>query len=103
MAEKWESTGLYEHPAKHNAGTFGKVCCSAAGIYFLKVGGSNMSCPQTWASKIHAEETGQGNTKIIRIRNIPESVHQALKIRAIREGLSMEMLALKWIEEKLSA
>jgi plasmid stability protein len=39
--------------------------------------------------------------KIIRIRNIPVEIHEELKIRAIREGVSMEALVLRWIEEKL--
>jgi hypothetical protein len=25
MQYKWQSSGLYEHPAKHNAGTYGKI------------------------------------------------------------------------------
>ena len=57
--EKWKSTGLYEHPAKHQAGTFGYIGQSQVGIYYLMVGGSRMSCPQDWAAKIHAEETRQ--------------------------------------------
>lgn len=39
--------------------------------------------------------------KIIRIRNIPESVHTALKHRALDEGVSMEQLVLSWIEKEL--
>jgi hypothetical protein len=100
MIDKWISKGLYEHPAKHNAGTYGNVGQTDMGVYFLRVGNSRMSCPQDWAAKIHAEETGQ--LKIIRIRNIPADVHTALKKRAIDEGVSMEALVLRWIEEKLS-
>ena len=44
------------------------------------------------------KETGMAT---IRIRNIPNSIHQALKIRAIREGVSMEQLVLSGIEKKL--
>lgn len=40
--------------------------------------------------------------KIIRIRNIPADTHTALKKRAIDEGISMEALVLRWIEEKLA-
>lgn len=56
METKWESKGLYEHPAKHQAGTYGQIALSKIGIYFLKVGSSHMSCPQDWAAKIHANE-----------------------------------------------
>ncbi len=101
MVEKWRSEGIYPHPAPHNTGVYGNVCQSPAGNYYLKVGGSNMNCPQTWASKIHAEETGQDSAKIIRIRAIPETLHQAVKIRAIQEGVSMEALVLSWIEKNL--
>jgi len=40
-------------------------------------------------------------TKIIRIRNVPESVHQAVKIQAVQKGISMEALVLSWIIEIL--
>lgn len=53
---KWQSTGLHEHPAKHQAGTYGQIVLTEAGVYILKVGGSHMSCPQDWAAKIHACE-----------------------------------------------
>jgi len=36
-----------------------------------------------------------------RVRNIPQRVHEALKVRAVREGISMETLVVKWIVEKL--
>jgi|WetSurMetagenome_2_1015567.scaffolds.fasta_scaffold1752040_1 plasmid stability protein len=39
--------------------------------------------------------------KTIRIRNIPDATHQALKIRAIQMGMSMEQYVLKLIEEAL--
>ena len=57
--DKWKSTGLYEHPAKHQAGVYGNIKLSTAGVYALQVGASTMSCPQDWATAIHAEETGQ--------------------------------------------
>lgn len=44
------------------------------------------------------KETG---STTIRIRNIPSSIHLAVKIKALREGLSMEALVLKWINENL--
>ena len=55
--DRWKSIGLYEHPAKHQVGTFGNVILSTAGVYALRVGSSIMSCPQSWASKIHREES----------------------------------------------
>ena len=61
MIPVWQSKNLYEHPAPHNAGRHGYVCMSGAGVYVLKVGGSVMSCPQDWASKIHAQEIGRQN------------------------------------------
>jgi plasmid stability protein len=39
--------------------------------------------------------------KTIRIRNIPESTHTALKIRAIQLGMSMEQYVLSLIEKVL--
>lgn len=63
MQSQWQSKKLYEHPAKHQTGTVGKIDLSGAGVYVLRVGGSYMSCPQDWAAKIHAEElAGQSNT-----------------------------------------
>jgi len=56
MENQWESKELHEHPAKHQAGTYGKVGLSKAGVYYFQVGSSHMSCPQDWAAKIHAEE-----------------------------------------------
>ena len=43
---QWQSIGIYEHPVKHQAGTYGRVVLSSAGVYALRVGGSIMSCPQ---------------------------------------------------------
>ncbi|MBA7522197.1 hypothetical protein ES705_14323 [subsurface metagenome] len=57
MKEKWVSMGMYEHPAKHRMGTYGYVILSQAGVYCLRVGGTFMSCSQTWAVKIHYDET----------------------------------------------
>jgi hypothetical protein len=33
--DAWLSTGIYEHPAKHQAGTFGRVGRSRLEYYFL--------------------------------------------------------------------
>lgn len=54
---KWKSKKLYQHPAKHQAGTHGYVTLSEADVYALQVGRGFVPCPQVWASKIHAEET----------------------------------------------
>ena len=88
MADQWKSIGLYEHPAKHQAGRFGKIVLSKAGVYVLQVGGSHMSCPQDWAAGIHAEETGQTGAMII--RNVPESLRREFKARCASEGKSMQ-------------
>ena len=94
--DTWKSIGLYEHPVKHQAGKFGNVVRSAAGIYALRVGGSTMSCPQDWATKIHAEEGDEKESAII-IRNVPESIRRELKSRAAKEGKSMQGLILELI------
>jgi len=59
MNTKWKSRALYQHPVKHQAETHGNVVLSTAGVYCLQVGGSTMSCPQDWATKIHAYEEGE--------------------------------------------
>jgi hypothetical protein len=88
MANKWQSSGLYEHPAKHQKGVYGNIQLSEAGVYTLKVGGSHMSCPQDWAAAIHAEETGQTGQMII--RQVPESIRREFKALCAREGKSMQ-------------
>ncbi len=86
--EKWKSIGLYEHPAKHQAGVYGNIILSSAGVYALKVGGSHMSCPQDWAAGIHAEETGQAGSMII--RKVPEELRRAFKALCATEGISQQ-------------
>ena len=92
--EKWKSKGLYEHPAKHQAGTFGYIGQSQVGIYYLMVGGSRMSCPQDWAAKIHAEETGQtippeDRDKIpVQLRLTPQE-YDMLQTQAAAKGLKL--------------
>jgi len=88
MANKWQSSGLYEHPAKHQKGVYGNIVQSEAGIYNLKVGGTYMSCPQDWAAAIHAEETGQTGQMII--RQVPEVLRREFKALCAREGKSMQ-------------
>jgi len=53
----WKSTGIYEHPAKHQAGTYGNVYRHTTGIYTLQVGGAMLPCPQDWAAGIEKSET----------------------------------------------
>jgi hypothetical protein len=53
----WRSIGVYEHPAKHQRGTYGHVVRHNTGIYSLSVGGSLMSCSQSWADEIEKNES----------------------------------------------
>lgn len=99
--DAWKSIGLYEHPAKHQAGTFGNVCLSTAGVYALRVGTATMSCPQGWAAKIHKEEGDEKECAII-LRNVPESIRRDLKSRAALEGKSMQGFVLELITRYVS-
>lgn len=101
MPDQWKSIGLYEHPAKHQAGRFGNVVLSTAGVYALRVGASTMSCPQDWAAKIHHDEGDEKESAII-IRNVPESVRRDLKAKAALEGKSMQWLVLELITRYVS-
>jgi len=96
MADQWKSIGLHEHPAKHQAGVYGNVVLSTAGVYALRVGSGTMSCPQEWAAKIHHDE-GDESTSAIIIRNVPESVRRELKARVAREGGTMQGKVLELI------
>ena len=71
---KWQSKGLYQHPAPHHAGTYGQIELSPAGVYVLRVGASHMSCPQDWAAKIHAEESSKQNTLYTALKHLSESI-----------------------------
>ena len=84
MQTKWESTSLYEHPVKYQAGTSGKIALSAAGVYALRVGASLMSCPQDWAAKIHAGETSR---KIVTIRGIDPDLWRQFRVRCLERGV----------------
>jgi hypothetical protein len=88
MKKEWTSQGMYEHPAKHQAGVFGNVVLSPAGVYALRVGSSTMSCPQDWAAGIHAEETGQTGSMII--RKVPEDLRRKFKALCAAEGASIQ-------------
>jgi len=96
MADKWKSIGLYEHPAKHQAGVFGNVALSPAGIYVLKVGGSHMSCPQEWAAKIHHEEGGEN--KIIHV-NVNKEDHKYFAIACKRQVLTIADVIRRFVRD----
>jgi len=97
MKTKWQSSGLYEHPAKLQKGTYGNIVQSDAGVYALKVGNSFMPCPQDWAAGIHAEETGQTGSMII--RNVPESLRREFKARCAQEGISQQGKIIELMRE----
>lgn len=99
--DQWKSIGLYEHPARQQAGTFGNVVLSTAGVYTLRVGGSTLSCPQGWATKIHKDEAAEKESAII-IRNVPESIRRDLKATAALEDKSMQGLILELITRYVS-
>ena len=98
MKHQWKSEGLFEHPAKHQAGTFGKIVLSEAGVYCLQVGGGVMSCPQQWAARIHAEETRQTPAAFL-IRHMPDNLRNELKAMAAMRNTNMQELALEFIAE----
>ena len=97
MATKWQSQGLYEHPAKHQAGVYGNIIQSSVGVYALKVGSAHMSCPQDWAAAIHAEETGQTGSMIL--RNVPEQLRRDFKARCVSQGKSMQGVLISLMSE----
>lgn len=65
MEMEWKSKRLHEHPAKHQAGMYGNVVLSSAGVYTLRVGAGTMSCPQGWAARIHKSEEDDEKSAII--------------------------------------
>ena len=81
METEWKSIGLYEHPAKHQAGI--------------------MSCPDGWAAKIHHDEGDERASAII-IRNVPESVRRRLKAKAAMEDDTMQGVILQLITKYIS-
>ena len=54
--KRWKSKKLYEHPAPHQKGRFGRVGLSKAGVYYFLVCSMHMSCPQDWGAKIQHDE-----------------------------------------------
>jgi len=93
MKNQWESKGLHEHPAKHQAGVFGKIQLSEAGVYVLKVGSSHMSCPQDWAAKVHAQEQTDSEVDYI-LKGIPEDLWKSAKKKAIDLDKTMKQVLL---------
>jgi hypothetical protein len=98
MEKQWESKGLHEHPAKHQTGTFGKIQLSKAGVYVLKVGSSHMSCPQDWATKIHAQEQTDSEVDYI-LKDIPLDVWKSAKKKAIDDNKSMKQVLLEALKK----
>lgn len=98
MKDKWKSIGLYEHPIN---GTYGNIVLSTAGIYALRSGGSQMSCPQDWAAKIHKDEGDEKESSVI-IRNVPESVRAKLKAKAALDNKSMQSVILELITKYIN-
>jgi hypothetical protein len=100
---QWESKHLHEHPTNHQKGTWGKICLSEAGVYYLKVGGSHMSCPPDWASRIQAEEE-QGEADQQYMLRIDPDIYRRAKAKATLEKMTLkelfEMLLQKYLAEK---
>jgi len=103
MDYKWESKLLHEHPAKHNAGRFGKIVLHDTGIYGLMIGGVHMSCPQHWAAKIHAQEQTDSEVNYI-LKGIDGELWHQAKVRATQERTTMKQVLLdalkKFVEGK---
>jgi len=98
MDEQWKSTGMYEHPAKHQTGTYGNVVLSSAGVYCLRVGSVIMSCPPHWAAKIHHEETKTNRLTL----TIPADVLEQLKQAAAAEKRSLSNYVAMLLAEAIS-
>lgn len=101
MSDQWQSHQLHEHPAPHRTGTWGKVCLSIAGVYYLRVGGSNMSCPQDWAARIQAEEQQQEPDQQYALRVDPE-IYRKAKAKATLEGITMRDLFTMLLQNYIS-
>jgi hypothetical protein len=85
MKIKWESKGLYEHPAKHLAGNMGQVVLSEAGVYQLRQGIIHIACPTSWAAKIHAAELKSEEKSRVMVR-LPENVKRLFLAKLASEG-----------------
>ena len=98
MENQWESKQLHEHPAKHQAGIFGKILLSETGVYVLKVGSSHMSCPQNWATKIHAQEQTDSEVDYI-LKGIPEDLWKSARKKAIDDSKTMKQVLLEALKK----
>lgn len=102
MKAQWKSQRLYEHPTEHQAGRFGHIELSEAGVYVLRVGSCHMSCPQDWAAKIHHNETEGGDTTDIIIRKVPTELHSQVKALAALKGTSIQELTILALQQLVS-
>lgn len=101
MKKKWESKKIYEHPVKHQAGQFGKIVLSDADIYVFAQGSVKMSCPQGWATKMHAQELAEADAsgngvgrpqvgdRTLAAIVVPDEIRTSLEAVAERLGLSL--------------
>ncbi len=101
MKNQWESKRLHEHPAPHNKGTWGKVCITDIGVYYLQVGGSQMSCPQDWAARVQAEEEDQEETSYI-LKGIPSELWHQAKVRAAEKRITLKDVLLQALQKFIS-
>jgi hypothetical protein len=100
MAIKWQSTGIYQHPVKHQAGTYGTVVQHETGIYSLNVGGSHMSCPPEWAAKIHHDEI-EAARKIQYQLYIPQEMKARLEAESEKTGAPIAEIVRRAVEKYL--
>lgn len=97
---KWQSTGLYEHPAKHRAGEYGKIELLDSEVYVLRVG-ATINCPQDWAAAIHRQEIERKTISDYLLRNIPDELWRRAKHQAVDEKISLRDLILRAIRDYL--
>ena len=89
---------------KHQAGTFGKVVLSEAGVYGLMAGAGWMSCPTGWAAKIHAGETQGDDRQFVVYLNSTERklLFDQLRQEAEHEKRSIQQQIWRVLEERYS-
>jgi len=59
-----------------------------------------MSCPQDWAAAIHAEETGQTGSLIV--RKVPDELRREFKARCAAEGVSQQDKIIELMRQYVS-
>jgi hypothetical protein len=101
MKNQWESKRLHEHPVPHQKGIWGKICLSEAGIYCLRVGAANMSCPQDWAARVQAQEEDQEETSYI-LKGIPAELWHQVKVKAAQEQITLKEVLLVALQKFIS-